>query len=189
MIVVLLVVIWGIALVPMTMRRLAERHLTNSVTRFMSARRILRRNYPPLVAVGADRDSPLRVEQVRSRFEDEHARRIRRRASQLRIERRRRTLALLVGGTTASAVFGSLPHLHPLWDVSFAGLALTATYVVLLVCIARRTWASSGQRPFVPVAHREERAEDLLLVVNARYRPERPSITPHPAFVLVEAPS
>ena len=43
---------------------------------------------------------------------------------QLRIERRRRALAVLVGTTLFFVVFGALPHLHLLWDLAATGFVL-----------------------------------------------------------------
>jgi len=189
-IVVLLVVIWGIALVPVTVRWLSERQLATSVARFMAARRILRQTYPPLVVVSSGRDLPVRVEQVRIGARTEQERRIRRQQAQLRIERRRRTLATLGGGTVAVALVGAVPRLHMLWDVAFAGFVLTLTYVGLLVRLARGEMAARHRSLLTtPRTAEASTAERELLVANARFRPEQARVAARPAFVLVEAPS
>jgi hypothetical protein len=188
-IVVLLIVIWGVALVPVTMRWLSERQLATSVTRFMSARRNLRRTYPLLAVVGSEPAPGSQPERPRTAAQSDATRRLRREREQLLIERRRRALTVLLSGTGATVVFGAFPPLHMLWVASFVGLVLTGAYCAVLVRIKQREVVHlGGRRPMAPAA--TQISYEALLVANGQGQSVvAPRPPQRPAFVLVDAPS
>jgi hypothetical protein len=143
MIVAVLVFIWVIALTPFILRRLSEHQIATSVSRFRTAIRMLRRVYPRLVtsaeipgAVVTTGGSSPEFAAVRRRREAERARR--------QIARRKQLLVRLVGGTATTVVFGALPHLHALWDLSIAGALLTAGYLGGLALLASQSARSTS---------------------------------------------
>jgi hypothetical protein len=187
MIVAVLVLIWVIALTPFILRRLSEHQIASSVSRFRTAIRMLRRVYPRLVTsseisgtVAAMGAAAPEVAALRRRREAERARR--------RTARRKQLLVRLVGGTLSVTVFGALPHLHALWDLSIVGAILTAGYVGALALLASQSAPTASleaaRRPAPkgvshPVEHR-------LAAVGGGGPAFVPQIPRRPAFVVVD---
>jgi hypothetical protein len=187
-IVVLLVVIWGIALVPVTMRWISERQVTTSVARFMSARRNLRRSYPVLAVVESDSGRVTSAAPRRAEAASPAALRHRRAQARRRAERRRRVLTTLASATAATVVFGALPPLHLLWAFSGLGIVLIAGYCLAIARMAQNESAMVQPRRTVvePPSHVTYEA---LLVANGQARSAAGGAQRRPSFVLVDAPS
>jgi hypothetical protein len=133
MIVVILVLIWVVALTPFLLRRLSEHQLVTSVSKFRAATGMLRRVYPKLESVRSV--NPTLGENARSSAQ---RRRIEHAQAKRLMERRKQLLFRLVGGTFGTLMFGGLPHLHKLWDLSIVGAILTTGYVSALAYLANQ---------------------------------------------------
>lgn len=169
MIVLVLVLVWVAALLPIALKKRSEWELSSSISQFRYRRRALDR-VTPVAAPGATRPGDAAVPGPRRDARGERAARARRQALR---QRRRRTLATLAGTFAGSLVLGAIPALRPLWDLALvAGLA-TAGYVVALVYVHRlEELAAERDRKVVELA---ARAREGAIV----------PIRPRPPFVIV----
>jgi hypothetical protein len=185
-----LVVIWVIALTPFFFRRLTEHQFASSMSRFHSATRVLR-HFSPRPAVtslsvlgsvtsSVDHHSAPRSAPSLRRRELERAQR--------QIARRRQLLGRLVGVTFTTLVFGCLPHLHVLWDLSIVAALLTGAYVVVLVHLARSPALSPPQRRMAQTfpVEPKERPYERLAASGGGTPFTVPQMPRRPAFVLLE---
>lgn len=178
MVVLLLVVVWLVALVPVALRRFSEWQLTASLHHFQDSAGAMRRARPVTSGVGPSR--PVAVNPAL-----EAARRARERArSAALMARRRRVLVVLVSVLAGSLVLGALPSLSALWDLSLVAFAATSGYVAILVRVHREGVARAAA---------SERREKVVSIHSSRRSAaagalEAPSPLPpaRPAFVLVD---
>lgn len=173
MIVLVLVLVWVAALLPIALKKRSEWDLSSSITQFRHNRRALDRFVPGAV-VDAARPVPAATTAPRRDARSERAVRARRRALR---RRRRHTLATLAGTFAGSLVLGAIPALRPLWDLTLvAGLA-TGGYVAALVYVRRlEELAAERDRKVVELA---ERARQSAIA----------PVRPRPPFVIVSATS
>jgi len=190
-IVVILMLVWLVALLPLALRKLSEWQLSSSVSQFDHRTRLLRRTYPAMArraAEGAGHATAGRAPQGapapdggarQPAAASPPARRAARERARQRLARRRRTLAVLACTALGTFVLGAIPALRALWDLTVVDLLLTAGFVALLVHF-RRLETTSGE-------HRD--AAIPLRVVEGGRQPA--TITPlppaRPAFVILEA--
>jgi hypothetical protein len=184
-IVLLLLVIWVAALAPFVLRKLSEHQLTSSVSRFG--------HLAGMIGRGSSRaDEPALVE--RPGRNPEHERRLRNKRARIRRQRRRRALAGLAGIGAFSLLFGAIPALRALWDVTIADVLLTACYLAALAYLTRlETFEREREaiRNVYPIAPRpgdlpEARA---YAVAGGRASAMPRPVALRPAFRIVEAPS
>lgn len=185
MLIAVLVVIWVAALAPMAFRRYRDRRASTSVDRFNYRTWLFRRTYPAIASSGAF-DSASRQIATEAQIRAERVR-IRRRR-----ERRRRVLLSMVGGILATLVFGAIPALRVLWDMSLVLVLATAGFLALAATAARdEALTLERMRKVVPLATQatgDSESAPRLAVAG----PQSVSIVPlvpRPAFRLVEAPS
>lgn len=190
MILGVLALIWVVALTPIALRKLREREGSYSVARFQGNLRAMRRAYPRQVATvgavgmgllgGQSMARPVGVPAAaRPRpasagpAADVHfgAPRARSggavRTAGPSARRRRQVLATLLGGLVLSFLFGIVPALRLLWDVSLLLLGLTAAYLALLIHFRRMA---------------DERAEKVVFLeppVSAAVTAPVPRINPY----------
>lgn len=171
MIVLILVLVWVAALLPIAVRKRSEWELTTSIAQFRQRRRAL----APVTAVDLASQSPDGGpfgKERRARLEKAMKARLR-----LRRERRRRTLTVLSASLGGSLVLGAIPGLGALWDLSLVAACCTVGYVALLVYFRRiEELSAERERKVVELAHRTRRGA----IVPMR---------PRPSFVIVEATS
>jgi hypothetical protein len=149
-----LALIWVVALTPIALRKLREREGSYSVARFQGGLRAMRRAFPRDVATaGAGGMGLLGGQSMARRVGMPPASRPAlpvtpaegtraRSAGPVRTagpsaRRRRQVLAYLGCGLVLSFLFGIVPALRLLWDVSLLLLALTAAYLALLIHFRR----------------------------------------------------
>ena len=139
MILVVLALIWVLALTPTLLRKLAERESTYSVTKFHRSLRVMRQSYPGQAAVAGAPAAAL--ERLTPAVGGTAARTASRpaggRAAAQSARRRRQVLMVLGGGLAFTFLFGLVPGLSMLWDVSLLLLAVTAAYMGLLIHFRR----------------------------------------------------
>lgn len=179
----LLIVVWLVALVPLALRKLAERHVSSSVAQFHQSIRAIDRACP--VVPGTDRVAGGRGALAPDPAEVARRQRRERELTRARTARRRRTLVSLAGATGGAFVLGAIPALRPLWYLALVTFLLTAAYVALLVWLQRMAAeaAADSERAIkvVPIGrHFGERHPESGPAVGL-HRPLRP------AFVLVDA--
>ena len=189
MVVLLLVVVWLVALVPIALRKLSEWQVTASVARFRRQRRVMSKTlpYPPQLVGVRPLPEPRRgagpAQSARMQ------RQMRERSARL-MARRRRVLARLAGSLVVTLVLGAVPPLRFLWDVSLATFFLTSGYVALLVRLqqVRAAEAAEHERAekVVPIDVRHRQAEASMPVGSSRHAA---TLAPtRPAYVLVDVP-
>jgi len=182
-IVVILLLVWVVALLPLALRKLSEWQLSSSVSEFDHRTRLLRRTYPAMAAraaAGGGVDGTVEAAALPDGTRRAaSARRAARERARQRLARRRRALAILAGTALGTFVLGAIPALRVLWDLTVVDLLLTGGYVALLVHFRRlETTAGDDCDANVP-----------LRVVEGGRQPA--TITPlppaRPAFVILEA--
>lgn len=180
MIVLILVLVWAAALLPIALKKRSEWELSSSISQFRQRRRALV-GFAPAgapsawvppgdIGPGTAGDDATGLRGVRG----ENAARARLKA---RAERRRRALGALGGTFLASLVFGAIPALRPLWDLALVAGLGTAAYVGALVYFRR-----------VEELALERKRKVVELTARARQSAVAP-IRPRPPFVIVEATS
>lgn len=191
LVVLLLVVVWLVALVPVALRKFSEWRITASVAEFHHRSRAMGRARP--VAAGnegaaaraAERDDPAELDRLRGR---ERARR------RERVARRRRALRYLLVTLTSTFVLGAIPALRALWDLSLITFLMTTGYLALLVRVERERMsiAAESERAEKVVqmhAHRRGHEPDGAVEPVARHAVGVGVLPPaRPAFVLVDMP-
>ena len=195
MVVLLLVVVWLVALVPVALRKLSEWQVTSSVARFRYRSRVMGRTFP-LVPYSAE--VPVAPTPARARAIDpEDAARLRRerRARSARlVVRRRKTLARLCGAFVVTFLLGAVPVLRVLWDLSLVVFLLATGYLALLVWFQRIAVAEAASleraAKVVPIyASTRRRVRTAGPWSTMRPDVARPASTlppARPAFVLVD---
>lgn len=200
-IVLLLLLVWAIALAPMVWRKLIDVQVISEVARFNHRIGILRRATPVHAAgpLGALQLAPPAVPRPRVLPEAQRLspekRRAQRARAQIRVARRRRTLQWLGGTVGVTFVFGAIPPLRFLWDLTLVATLLTVAYVGLLAwCQRPQTLASDRGRRIVAIgAARDDdgmtRGSGVFTAPGGPSGAMRASTMRRPAFVLVEGPS
>jgi hypothetical protein len=205
-ILVVLALIWVVALTPTILRKLAEREFSYSVARFHRSQRAMRRVGTGQVAMagaGAGAGDFGSMSAAR-RVALHSAGRGRAAVSAAPLptaaaaepfaaaapvvrqvgpsaQRRRRVLTVLAGGLVGSFLFGFVPGLAALWDLSLAMLLLTAGYVGLLVHFRRVSLERSEK-----VVYLEAPAAVAPAPATPRVLPFRPADSGRaPAFRIV----
>ena len=142
MVVLVIVLVWLVALIPVALRRHSAYQVNASVARFRRQRRLLERAYRS--RIGND-DVTLPV----IRGAEDHARKNGPRhsplasGSDLRL-RRRRVLSAFGGALAVSLILGAVPGLGAFWTISVVLAVSLTAYVVLL---ARFTAAEAASSP------------------------------------------
>jgi hypothetical protein len=170
-VVVVLVLVWVVALLPIALKKRSEWELSSSISQFRHRRRALDRLAPSAgPAEGAPMNSPA---PPHGRRRDQTARQRRRALCQ----RRRRTLTALAATVVGGLVFGTIPALQPLWYVALvAGIALIG-YLAALVYVRRlEELAAERDRKVIELAERARRSAIA-------------PVQPRPAFVIIGAGS
>jgi len=181
MVVLVLVLVWVAALLPIALRKRSEWEITASVSRFRYRTGLLRRAYPRLAAAAS---APESSAQLRARPPVPGRPKLAERRA-----RRRRVLATLLGATFGTFLLGAIPALRPLWALSLVSLGATAAYVALLAHFARlELEAATRDRKVVPITARRA-APALEATRVAAVGHAAVDVPARPAFVLVEAPS
>ncbi|MGB9112581.1 MAG: hypothetical protein WCF24_07620 [Acidimicrobiales bacterium] len=141
MVVLVVVLVWLVALVPVALRRHSAYQMHASVARFRRQRRLLelayrsRRNGTDAGPIRAQNAGPLSRHHVARHVL--HAQ-----VGGLRL-RRRRILSALSGALAFSLVLGAVPALSAFWTIAIVLVVALAAYIVLL---ARFTGAESPGR-------------------------------------------
>jgi hypothetical protein len=151
-VVLVIVLVWLVALVPVALRRHSAHRVTASVARFRRQRRLLERAYRS--RVGND-DVTFPV----IRGIEPHAREnVRRHSPSATISdlhlRRRRVLSAFGGALVISLILGAMPGLSAFWTISIVLAASLTAYVVLLARFA------AAQASF-PGRHRADGRSEL----------------------------
>ena len=180
MIVLVLVLVWMAALLPIALKKRSEWDLSSSITQFRHRRRALDRFAPVTNPAAAGprgvttTTSPRRDARDARDARGERVARARRQALR---QRRRRTLAVLVGTFGGSLVLGAIPALRPLWDLTLVAALATVGYLAALVYVRRlEELAAERDRKVVELA---ARARQSAIV----------PVQPRPPFVIVGAGS
>ncbi len=192
MIVLILVLVWVAALLPIALKKRSEWELSTSISQFRQRRqRLVRyREHGDPGSAGAaggqwggsaarsspgdgDRwSAPAPMGGADRRAA--RAARARRRALQAR---RRRTLGALVATMAATLVLGAVPALRPLWDLTLVATLALVAYVAALVWFRRAAlMAVERERNVIELAARARQSAIVPL-------------RPRPPFVIVEATS
>ena len=189
MIVLILVLVWVAALLPIALKKRSEWELSTSISQFRQRRQRLvryREHGEPGSAGAAGgqwggsaaRSSPGDGNRWSAPTPmggaDRRAARARRRALQAR---RRRTLGALVATMAATLVLGAVPALRPLWDLTLVATLALVAYVAALVWFRRAAlMAVERERNVIELAARARQSAIVPL-------------RPRPPFVIVEATS
>lgn len=193
MVVLILVLVWVAALLPIALKKRSEWELSSSISDFRQRRRRLVRFAGATVDAGMAEDRHLGtarggatswgpsggepaalVDPAVLDARAARAARARRRALQAR---RRRALRGLLGTMAATLVLGAIPALRPLWDVTIAAALCSVAYLGALVWFRRAAeLAVERDRKIIELAARVRQGA----VVPLR---------PRPPFVIVEATS
>ncbi len=189
MIVLILVLVWVAALLPIALKKRSEWELSTSISQFRQRRQRLvryREHGDPGSAGAAGgqwggsaaRSSPGDGNRWSAPAPmggaDRRAARARRRALQAR---RRRTLGALVATMAATLVLGAVPALRPLWDLTLVATLALVAYVAALVWFRRAAlMAVERERNVIELAARARQSAIVPL-------------RPRPPFVIVEATS
>lgn len=188
MIVLILVLVWVAALLPIALKKRSEWELSTSISQFRQRRQRLVRYSAPAAAGAtagpwagsaagappAGGDPSSRTSTAATERRAARAARARRRALQAR---RRRTLGALVATMAATLVLGAIPALRPLWDLTIIATLTLAAYVGALIWFRRAALlAVERERKVIELAARARQSA----VVPLR---------PRPPFVIVEATS
>lgn len=201
MILGVLALIWVVALTPIALRKLREREGSYSVARFQGGLRAMRRAFPRQVATaGAGGLGLLGGQSVARRVAAPASGRpalppsgstspvtpaggaraggaVSVRTAGPSARRRRQVLAYLGGGVVLSFLFGIVPALRLLWDVSLLLLALTAAYLALLIHFRRMAVERADKVVFL-----EQPAGAPITAPLPRIQPYYASSAPAPAF-------
>ncbi len=186
MVVLLLVVVWLVALVPLALRWFSEWQLTASLSQFRDTAGAMRRvrpasSAPPgAVPGGAPGEEDSQVLEARRARE-------RARAAEL-VARRRRVLTVLASSLLGTLVLGAIPGLGVLWDVSLVSFVATTGYVALLVRFRRAAVAQvvATERAAKVVSINSARRRDAGAAGAAGVTAPMPLPPLRPAFVLVD---
>ncbi|MDA8033197.1 MAG: hypothetical protein M0T71_03350 [Actinomycetota bacterium] len=198
MIVLILVLVWVAALLPIALKKRSEWELSTSISQFRQRRQRLvryREHGDPGSAGSAGaagaaggqwggsaaRSSPgdgnrwsAPAPMGGADRRAARAARARRRALQAR---RRRTLGALVATMAATLVLGAVPALRPLWDLTLVATLALVAYVAALVWFRRAAlMAVERERNVIELAARARQSAIVPL-------------RPRPPFVIVEATS
>jgi hypothetical protein len=205
-ILVVLALIWVVALTPIALRKLREREGSYSVARFHRSLRAMRRAFPRQVAAAGagsggmaffgDQHLARRVgvhaagrprppasgtgnpaAEVGAQPATVSAARPVARTPGTSVQRRRQVLATLAGGLVLTFLFGLVPALRPMWDVSLLLLALTAGYVALLIHFRRVAVERAEKVVFLEPA---AAPADSVTAQIPRVQPYRPGQAPAP---------
>jgi hypothetical protein len=194
MIVLVLVVIWLCALAPFVLRRLSEHQLTASISQFRHLTGMFGGRQPS----NSWSDEGWVPARPLERSADE-ARRASRQRARVRRLRRRRALTGLIGCGAFTLVFGAIPALRALWDLTVVDLLLTVGYLYLLArCTKLESFEAErrAMRNVVPLSTRQsghsERRSSLrqpaFAAVGGSGTALPVPIQLRPAFRIVEAP-
>ena len=195
-IVLLLVLVWAIALAPVVWRKLIDIQVISEVARFNHRIGTLRRVAPVTADQGTRlvRGSAVGVSPRHARADkacSEGYRRALKARADRRLARRRRLLAWLGGSVATTLVFGVVPGLHFLWDLTIVATALTVAYLGLLawsrheeLLVAERAHKVVELPSWVPA---ESASRDQQIAASSSGAAM--ILTRRPAFVLVDAPS
>lgn len=174
MIVLVLVLVWVAALLPIALKKRSEWDLSSSISQFRHRRRALDRFTPVTAPAAAGRPGGTAPATPRRDARSERAARARRQALR---QRRRRTLGTLAGTFAGSLVLGAVPALRPLWDLALVVGLATVGYLAALVYFRRlEELAAERDRKVVELA---ARARQSAIV----------PVRPRPPFVIVGATS
>lgn len=188
MIILVLVVIWLVALAPFVLRKLSEHQITASLAHFRELTGMGRRG----------RSVPQHDEDQRAwrnaASTPEEDRRVMRARARVRRQRRRRALAALGGCGAFTLVFGAIPELRTLWDLTIADVVLTAGYLALLAYFTKlenfQAERRAAMRNVVPIIGRPTSytsARPEFAAVGGGSNLPAP-IPIRPAFRIIEAP-
>jgi len=179
-VVLILVLVWVAALLPIALKKRSDWDLFTSITRFRQHRRTLVRMSPwadDRLNDSSGRPAPTNVTRAfAGRRPGDVDRAARERLKALR-ERRRRILTRLVATFLASLFLGAVPALRPLWYIALMAGIATGAYVAALVYFRRLDeLAVERDRKVVELATRAR--QSAVAPVRSR-----------PSFVIVEATS
>ena len=193
MVVLILVLVWVAALLPIALKKRSEWELSSSISQFRHRRRLLVRLFGPTPGTSASMsgtsrqatppwapeaipDDPVAPSPSATTVDPRAARAAKARRLALQA-RRRRTLTALLCTLTASLILGAVPALRPLWDLTIVAALCSVAYLAALV------WLRRAQEL---AAERERKVVELT--ARARQSAIAP-IRPRPPFVIVEATS
>lgn len=190
MVVLLLVVVWLVALVPVALRKFSEWQVTASVAEFRYRTRAMGRACPAAGPVGMPDVRSARPVPPVDPDELERLRRHQRARAAQQMARRRRALSVLTSVLGATFVLGAIPALRVLWDLSLVAFLLTTGYLALLVRFqrGRAVAAATSERDekVVPI-HAHRRHRDGVEGAAGEGRAIVGTLPPaRPAFVLVD---
>jgi len=192
LVVLLLVVVWLVALVPVALRKLSEWQVTASVARFRHQRRVMSKSLaypPPPVGVRA-LPVPRQVVGTGKTQSAWAQHRGRERSARL-VARRRRVLARLTASLALTLVLGAVPALRFLWDLSLVSFFLTSGYIALLVRVQQLAIAEAAEseraEKVVSIHARAGRVEGSAAAYGSFGHSGSPGQA-RPAYVLVDVP-
>lgn len=176
MIVLILVLVWVAALLPIALKKRSEWELSSSISQFRQRRRALV-GFSPSATPAAAGPVPAGPGETTAAQRDPRSEKAARARLKARTERRRRALTALLGSFFASLVLGAIPALRPLWDLALVAGLCSVGYVGALVYFRR-----------VEELALERKRKVVELTARARQSSVAP-IRPRPPFVIVEATS
>jgi hypothetical protein len=181
MIFLVLIVIWMAALTPFALRRLSERQVSASLSQFRHLTGMLGR------PSGDPSASPSPSRPVERELTDRE-RRAQKARHRRRQQCRRRALAGLIGTFGFTLVFGAIPALRALWDLTILDVIATAAYIGMLAYVTRLETFEAERRalrnvyPIAPHLAMRESGDERYAATGTS------QIVAKPAFRIIEVP-